>query len=59
MQITWAYIAGFTDGEGWLGVQWRCPRCVLAQKTREVLDVWLVFHARSVKRGTVARIVPS
>lgn len=36
--MTWDYLAGFTDGEGWIGICGRGPRIVWGQNDRRVLD---------------------
>ena len=37
--MTWDYLAGFTDGEGWIGIVGRGPRATWGQNHRETLDL--------------------
>jgi endogenous inhibitor of DNA gyrase (YacG/DUF329 family) len=39
MNINWDYVAGFTDGEGYLGVIGKGPRIVWGQKDKHQLEV--------------------
>ena len=43
MQMTWDFIAGFTDGEGHIGIVGRAPRITLGQKTAPVLEAIAAF----------------
>ena len=39
MEITWDYLAGFTDGEGSIGIVGRAPRVTWGQKDKHQLEV--------------------
>ena len=48
MQMSWEYIAGFTDGEGHLGAV-RFPVIILGQKTPDVLlNIQAFLHERDI-----------
>lgn len=46
MRVTWKYLAGFTDGEGCIGVCGRGPRITWGQTDRRVLDAIQEFLER-------------
>jgi hypothetical protein len=42
-KITWDWVAGFTDGEGWIGVSGRGPGIKWGQKDKGVIDCLVSF----------------